>query len=249
VVVGTSDNEIVGPLRYEFTIDDGSTWTTFHIDTNSKPFLGYQWLDYPNIDAQIRVRMTDGNGVTGTSPDFRLESLPAATWVEINGNNFPLPKDADVLIEWMQNRDGGLIQLVQSQGVGGSPIVMDLPPNTRSYIWRTPPFDVPWMTLRLEIGGGIDTLIGPFAIGEPASVEGEIASAIHVTPNPATNYIQIHAEEARIDRVSIVDAAGRIHLSQKPKSRLDVRGLPNGSYRLIIEIPDEVITRPLVISR
>lgn len=243
---------IVHPIVYEYTTNAGETWLMIDsIPGTGDPYIAtYYWQDVPDIDEQVRIRIRDGNGVTGISGTFSLVSPAKPTRLEINHSSYPVPKDREVLIEWDMNHDGEVIELWYSQGIGSVPILSSpLPGDARTYVWRTPPFDLPAVTLTVVVDGNKSLRIGPFAIGEPAAVASRQESDLFISPNPASSDLTIEGLPANVQRISLIDASGRSVAEWRASDKLDVRGLPNGSYRLLIEVSDKVISHPLIISR
>ena len=216
------------------------------------PYIAtYNWEDVPDIDEQVRIRIRDGNGVTGISGTFSLVSPAKPTRLEINHSSYPVPKDREVLIEWDMNHDGEVIELWYSQGIGSVPITPEpLPGSARTYIWHTPPFDLPEVTLGIRVDGGNGISIGPFAIGEAAGVEQISQGQFSFAPNPASSSVVVAGLPAGTQKIVILDVLGRPVVSFPTGSpRIDVSALPAGSYKLTCQTQSETFFLPLIISR
>lgn len=94
----------------------------------------------------------------------------------------------------------------------------------------------------------IDTWAG---IEEPSAYK---LTALY--PDPAADQVSIHLTEqgAKPSSLIIMDANGRVVLRERPDQiertfTLDISGLASGSYQVLIQFPDAIVHRPLVIAR
>jgi hypothetical protein len=250
-IEATHTGELIYPIVYEYTSNGGNSWLRIDsmVGTGTPDISNHRWKDVTDVDGILQIRIRDGNGVTGTSGAFRLISPARPIWLEINKSTYPLPKDADVLIEWGLNHDAEYIDLAYSQGIGAVRITQEtLPGNARQFIWRTPPFDLPSVTLSLSVDNAQYMTVGPFAIGQPSAVKEVSETQVVLAPNPASSLVELRGLPAEVTTVQIIDLLGRIMASLPVNnSSIDVSTVPSGSYRIRSGSP--MIDLPLVITR
>jgi hypothetical protein len=250
-IEATHTGELIYPIVYEYTSNAGSSWLRIDsiVGTGTPDVASYRWKNVPDIDANLQIRIRDGNGVTGTSGAFHLFSPAMPIWLEINKSTYPLPKDTDVLIEWGLNHDAEYIDLAYSQGIGAVRITEEtLPGNARQFIWRTPPFDLPSVTLTIVVDNAQYMTVGPFAIGQPSAVKEVSETQVVLAPNPASSLVELRSLSAEVTTVKMVDLLGSTVASLPVNnSSIDVNSLPSGSYRIRFGSP--TIDLPLVITR
>lgn len=76
----------------------------------------------------------------------------------------------------------------------------------------------------------------------------DIGSQIQLYPNPAHNYINIESDKYSIDKIELIDALGRVHMTQFSGSyfsRMNVSSLPEGVYFVRISSHQQTITKLL----
>jgi hypothetical protein len=245
--------DLTDSVTFEYTINDGVTWTRIIRVAHDKITKNVAQIIIPDVDADAYIRATMASKVIGTSKTFKIIGYPKPTALFINDNEWPVPVDADVKIDWELNREGGFLELSQSQDPSSTwgVIARGMSADTRSYIWHTPPFELEKVWLRLDVFGGRSKIIGPFAIKGAASVDTKPAKTFSVYPNPASGSISLAIAIKEPVSIDIINAAGEI-VSKDARftgSKIDVSGLPVGCYTLRIVEGSGTESVPIAVVR
>lgn len=80
----------------------------------------------------------------------------------------------------------------------------------------------------------------------PTGMDNLAENNLTITPNPANRFLHINAPSARIKRVVVYDANGRIMRSTKSSSEVDISTLQKGMYLLKIQAEKQTVTRKFI---
>jgi hypothetical protein len=249
-----TSGEFLDTLIFELSTNGGSKWVVFNRQHPKELAKGTVFnLPIPDIDAYGSIRISMGDRILAVSETFKILGYPKPTALFVNDNEWPVPVDADVKIDWELSREGGLLELSQSQDLSSTwgVIARDMSPDTRSYIWHTPPFELEKVWLRLDVLGGRSKIIGPFAIKGAATVDTKQTRTLSVYPNPARGFISLGNTIQEPASIDIINASGEI-VSQDASftgSKIDVSFLPVGSYILHINFRNSTESAPFTVVR
>lgn len=188
---------------FEYSLDGGVTWTM--IGTASSDDQFYTWPSVPNVaTTQALVRITDANGITGTSGLFTITMVPQEgsidglflTGLDANNN---IGNNQLLGISWTYTPDIGTSVNVEysldytATWVHIATVLVSESPNTT---WMTP------MTgyynpvfVRVTSTKGMTRASSPFSIGNTiSSVSNDAATngySVSTYPNPANNQTTI----------------------------------------------------------
>ncbi|MBC8144167.1 MAG: T9SS type A sorting domain-containing protein, partial [bacterium] len=254
----------------EFSIDGGATW--FLIGMLNDNGTTYTWAMVPNVaTTQALVRITDANGVTGTSGLFTITMTPgvgsidALTLVGLDANN-TIGNSRTLGIAWEFTPDiGSFIDLeysldgMQSWTKFAKVLVSD-PPNSS---WMTPPagsYNPVYIRATSELG--MTRISAPFRINTVAAVawgESFEGFALSNYPNPASGQTTFSFTVPVQGNVTltIVDGRGRalgsvvsrVYDAGSYRIQFNTSQLPPGAYGYVLQSGATRLTRRMSIVR
>ena len=198
-----TDVNVTPQKTLEYSLDGGATWNL--IGSMNSEALTYSWANVPNVaTTQALVRITDTNGVTGTSGLFTITmtrgvgSINSLTLSGLNNNN-NIGNNTTLGISWTYTPDiGTSVQVDYSLDnmstwlpIGTVPVTQS--PN--STVWQTTAtgYYNP-VYIRVTSSEGMTATSIPFSIGSLASVASDAAMngySISNYPNPANEQTMI----------------------------------------------------------
>jgi hypothetical protein len=228
LIAGTQNYQItysganLAPRKtFEYSLDGGTTWNTIGVDRGSSTLYSWNVPAIPSTHALVRI--TDSNGVTGTSglfviktgttSDGSIDSLTLGGVVEHKiGNNMP------VNIGWTFTPDIGTAVDVEYSLDGGStwsPIATVPTSAPPTAMWTTPASGYyTAVYIRVTSTLGMRKVSDAFAIGSIAGV-GDYSSSSGVTisnfPNPASSAttIRFALPIRSFVKIAVADGLGR----------------------------------------
>lgn len=207
---------------FEYSVDGGATWTMIGTATSNDQF--YTWSSVPNVaTTQALVRVTDSNGVTGTSGLFTITMVPTdgsidglvLTGLDENDN---IGNNRVLGISWTYTPDiGTAVNVEYSLDYGASWVLIatvqttDAPMTT----WTTPMYNYynP-VFIRVTSTKGMTRASSPFSIGTlVSSVSIDAATngySVSNYPNPANNETTINfvLPTSNTVTLTIIDSRG-----------------------------------------
>lgn len=207
---------------FEYSVDGGATWTMIGSATSTDQF--YTWPSVPNVaTTQALVRVTDSNGVTGTSGLFTITMTPSdgsidglvLTGLDENGN---IGNNRVLGISWTYTPDiGTAVNVEYSLDYGASWILISTVQTTEAptTTWTTPMYNYynP-VFIRVTSTKGMTRASAPFSIGTlVSSVSIDAATngyAVSNYPNPAHNETTINftLPSSNAVTLTIIDSRG-----------------------------------------
>jgi hypothetical protein len=243
--------------KFEYSLDNGATWNT--IGTVRNDSSSYGWNVPATPSTQALVRITDSNGVTGTSGMFTITagsggvgSINSLTLTGLVngriGNAMPME------ISWTFTPDIGTsidVEYSLDNGITWTNIATlptSAPPNV---MWTTPASGTYTAAfIRVKSTLGMQRMSEVFRIGAPiASVaDNDKAKGYSIMnfPNPASSAttIRFQVPVQSLVRIAVADGLGREVRTVASGSfeagshsiPFDAAGLPNGVYTCILEV-------------
>lgn len=242
---------------FEYSLDSGATWTM--IGTASSDDQFYVWPSVPNVaTTQALVRVTDANGVTGTSALFTITTIPTdgsidglfLTGLDANNN---IGNNKTLGISWTYTPDIGTSVNVEYSldytltWVHIATVLVSESPNTT---WTTPMtgFYNP-VFIRVTSTKGMTRNSTPFSIGTViSSVDNDATTSgysVSNYPNPAATQTTISFVLPVMSDVTltIVDTRGNAvntinarHLDAGANAlTVNTSDLPSGMYSYVLQ--------------
>jgi hypothetical protein len=239
----TYHGTLVSPITYEYTTDQGATWVKikeYSFSGDDPGISTYLWFTVPNINSPGQIRIRDGNGVIGLSGVFMFKASPEVLSLTVNGSVYPVPVNSDVVIAWTAAGEPTSFGLSYSiDHFAQVDIDANIPGSSRNLIWHTPSEPVSNVYVKLSTANGNSIEVGPFNIGDPASVAHAGSSdQLLAYPNPARKTLRVDLPRSNSSTLlSLSDLTGRVIARQSTvansgSATIDVSELPAGVYFL-----------------
>jgi len=231
VIVGGTQNytimfsaENVTPQKtLEYSLDGGTTWNL--IGTMNSEGQSFTWANVPNVaTTQALVRITDGNGVVGTSGLFTITltqgkgSLNSLTLSGLDNKN-NIGNNKSLGISWAYTPDIGTSVEVEysldNMFTWGHVATVPTTESPNAATWMTPTIGYYYpVYIRVTSSKGMTLTSIPFSIGSNASVSSGASQngySVSNYPNPVSEQTTISIElPVRSDVTLIVsDNLGR----------------------------------------
>lgn len=192
-----------------------------------------------------RVRAVLNDTLSPWTDAWNFSTGLARTVLIIPENNSVQPMDKSILFKWEETDGADSYQLQVSNNDSFTNLFLDtagIPTNSRNvpslvngntYFWRVKAFDG-------ELGNDWSE-VRTFRVDNNTSVLSADESGIKIYPNPARDEITINIPSElmyNIENATIVSQTGQELISTRINTniqQLDVSGLPDGTYYLIIE--------------
>ena len=246
---------IAAKKTIEYSLDGGATWTL--IDTITTEAYAFGW-DVPDTTSNLaRVRVTDSDGLNGSSGLFTITGRPAVEDGTLDSlilsgldpaNN--IGNGMSLGIRWTSTGDIGthvdvaysLDGMQNWNAVGTIPTAVS--PNTQ---WTTPASGTyAPVYIRVTSSKGMTITSIPFSISSVASISAETIAGYSLSnhPNPAgaSTTIRFVLPVATDVSVAVVDGLGRVVGTIAPRSYgaggndigVDTSTLPAGVYSYVV---------------